>query len=91
MQTVWARAYRGQKTIESQTGQCNDFDLEAVKNTVRQICEELDISQPVWLRKHQNDIINFRRTTFKPGDFIESVRFDRFEIEIYEEPVFFRV
>ena len=47
------------------------------------LCLELDLSRPVILSKHLREINEFSRVVFRPDDFIESVDFDKFEIEIY--------
>ncbi|MEL7610104.1 MAG: hypothetical protein AAGU74_11450 [Bacillota bacterium] len=44
-----------------------------------------DLSRPVMLSKHLKELEQFGRTVFKPADFMESVDFDRFEIEIVPE------
>ncbi|MDO5112478.1 MAG: hypothetical protein Q4E65_09245 [Clostridia bacterium] len=49
------------------------------------LCEALDLSRPVILKKHLHDIRKFSRTSFKPDDFMESVHFDRFDMEIFPE------
>ncbi len=49
------------------------------------LCRPLDLSCPVLLKKHENDLLRFSRAVFKPDDFLESVSFDRFEIEILPE------
>lgn len=45
----------------------------------------LDLSRPVILQKHIRELLSFSRTVFKPADFMESVSFDKFEIEIFPE------
>ena len=47
------------------------------------LCQELDLSRPLMLKKHLKEIEEFSRVVFLPSDFIESVDFDRFEIEIF--------
>ncbi len=49
------------------------------------LCEALDLSRPVILKKHLHDIRQFSRATFKPDDFMEPVQFDRFDMEIFPE------
>ena len=47
------------------------------------LCQELDLSRPLMLKKHFKEIEEFSRVVFLPSDFIEPVDFDRFEIEIF--------
>jgi len=47
------------------------------------LCQKLDLSRPLMLKKHLKEIDEFSRVVFLPSDFIESVDFDRFEVEIF--------
>lgn len=47
------------------------------------VCQELDLAQPVVLKKHLNEIAGFARVTFKPTDFMEPVEFDKLDIELF--------
>lgn len=46
------------------------------------LCSHLDLGKPIVCDKHINEIRLFGRTVFYPDDFIESVDFDTFEVEI---------
>lgn len=46
------------------------------------LCKELDISVPLWLKRNTTEFAKFRRTSFTKEQFIESVKFDRFEIKL---------
>ncbi len=50
---------------------------------LHEVCQELDLAQPVVLKKHLNEIAGFSRVTFKPSDFMETVDFDRLDIELF--------
>jgi hypothetical protein len=54
---------------------------DGFKAALASFCNEFDLSKPVLLEKHLNEINSFNRTVFYPDDFIESVAFDSFEIE----------
>ena len=60
-------------------------DIEGWSVLLHELCQDLDLCRPVILRKHANDLKQFSRVVFKPADFIESVDFDEFEIEIIPE------
>ena len=47
--------------------------------------KELDLACPVLLKKHLYELDRFSRTVFSPSDFMESVPFDRLELEIIDE------
>lgn len=44
-------------------------------------CHKLDIAKPMWLEKNQREWENFGQTRFLPDAFLESVPFERLEIE----------
>ena len=60
-------------------------DMEGWSVLLHELCQDLDLCRPVILRKHVNDLKQFSRVVFKPADFIESVDFDEFELEILSE------
>ena len=67
------------------------FDLEKPSDTegwnpvLIELCKPLDLARPVMLDKHVRELERFGRTAFLPNDFMESVSFDRFEIELFPE------
>lgn len=46
------------------------------------VCEHFDLTKPIMVQKHTNEIEQFNRTIFYPDDFIEDVPFDTLEVEI---------
>ena len=50
------------------------------------LVEVLDCPRPVLLRKHEKEWDDYGRTTFRPGDFIEPVEFDRLELDAMRTP-----
>lgn len=60
-------------------------DMEGWSSLLHELCQDLDLCRPLVLRKHVNDLARFSRVVFKPADFIESVDFDEFEIEVLSE------
>lgn len=60
-------------------------DMEGWSSLLHELCQDLDLCRPVVLRKHVNDLARFSRVVFKPADFIESVDFDEFEIQVLSE------
>ena len=51
------------------------------------LCMKLDIPHPVVLRKHHEEFARFFRTRFAIDDFIESVHFKYFEVELLRDRV----
>ena len=46
------------------------------------LCKEFDISVPLWLKRNTTEFARYHRTSFTKDQFIDSVKFDRFEIRI---------
>lgn len=59
------------------------YDVEDWGEPFTKLCRELDIARPVILKKHTRDLREFSHTTFYPADFMEQVRFDKFEVELF--------
>ncbi len=55
------------------------------KDVLVELCKTLDLPAPIWLSKHESEYARFRRTSFKPEHFIESVEFDAMEIEFLDD------
>lgn len=47
-----------------------------------EVCKQLDIQVPLWLRKNTSEFASYRRTFFTCDQFIDKVNFDRFEIRV---------
>jgi len=50
--------------------------------SLMKVCEHFDLTKPIMVKKHYNEIERFNRTIFYADDFIESVNFDTLEVEI---------
>ncbi|MEI3424981.1 MAG: hypothetical protein V8Q85_07965 [Christensenellales bacterium] len=46
---------------------------------------KLDLSRPVLLKKHLNELNTFRHTAFLPSDFMEGVDFSKFTLQLFPE------
>lgn len=60
-------------------------DAEGWSRLIADIVKPLDLASPVLLNKHVQEFERFNRTWFTQADFIESISFDRFELEIFPE------
>ena len=81
---IWGKVLKNdhitkQKTIEIDASKCTFFDM------LKEMCVGLNIPTPVLLDKHVYDFNMFSFCTFKPDDFIEVVKFDRFEVRHIEK------
>lgn len=60
-------------------------EAEEWGGVLSELCKPLDLSRPVVLQKHANELERFGTTSFSERDFMESIDFDRLELEIYPE------
>ncbi len=60
-------------------------DVDGWQEIIGELCRALHESRPVILNKHAEQLSRFSRTAFLPQDFIESVAFDKMEVEIFPE------
>ena len=79
---LWVRVIRKNKIIESRTAPCT---YETWQQALDDICHGLDISRPVILPRHERDWEQFGLTHFLPEHFLESVHFDKLELQ-YIDP-----
>ena len=78
---IWGKVIVKEKIAKSKTVLVDEtkttfFDM------LRDVCEKLNISTPVLLDKHVYDFNLFHVTIFKPDDFIDSVNFDSFVLQL---------
>ena len=85
---IWAKVLQDQRIMREavrEFASARPSDMEGWSSLLHELCQDLDLCRPVVLRKHVNDLARFSRVVFKPADFIESVDFDEFEIEVLSE------
>jgi len=46
------------------------------------LCKNLDIPVPIWLKKNTRELSHYKKTFFNKEQFIEEVYFDNFILEI---------
>lgn len=85
---VWA-ATRNENHILTdvviETDTIKEGTIEQWNVVIGEACRELDLARPVVLKKHRNELNSFRHTAFAEDDFMESVDFKKFTIEIFPE------
>ncbi|NLV58473.1 MAG: hypothetical protein GXY67_06845 [Clostridiales bacterium] len=74
---MWIRLMKAHKCLRDVVLECRRDDP---RNALRQALPQMDISQPLWLPRHQADWEQYSFTRFLPEHFMDSVSFDRMEI-----------
>jgi hypothetical protein len=88
MPALWCRIIKRQRitrhTTEPLTAAASLSSLAAITDTLEEACRKLDIPRPLYLTKHERDYESHGKTFFTQDHFMESVGFDRFEIELID-------
>lgn len=58
---------------------------QKVYQALDEICYELDLAKPVWLKSNQTDFIQHAGTRFTQDNFIEHIEFDYLYFHVIEE------
>ena len=58
---------------------------EAIGEMLTPVCRELDVSRPMILEKHVDELERIGRVVFRAADFVDSVSFDTMEVELVDE------
>lgn len=58
---------------------------EKLKQGLEALCYHFDIGRPMWLSDNYKEFGQLGKTSFYEHHFVESISFDRFEIEIIED------
>lgn len=83
---VWGRVRRNNKTVAEcviEIAEKSSAEIQDWSEPIGEICHELDLSRPIILEKHISDFNKFSHAHFNPTDFVEPVKFDRLEIELF--------
>ena len=75
---LWVRTIRHHRMDKQVVEPC-------LREALAEACHKLDISRPLWLDKNQREWDEFGQTRFLPDSFMDSVDFERLEIE-YIDP-----
>lgn len=87
MYKLWAKKIKSNKIIDSiVVKNKEDISLEQKRDKcLKEICKKLDISVPVWLKKHDFEFSQFKYVIFYSQDFIDEIDFDKLEIELIDD------
>ena len=82
MARLWLKVMKNHRIAAQYLAPCAQNEE---KDTLVELCKQADLPCPIWLRKHESEYAQFRRTVFLPEHFIEEVSFDRMEIEYLDD------
>ena len=84
---LWGKLINNNKILSQHVVVVNeavDYE-EELKNCLIELCYHFDIQKPYWLRKNLIEYNKIKKTSFTQDNFIEEIKFERFEIEVLEE------
>ena len=82
MSRLWIRLIRHHRIMRQETVDC---PWGGQNDALREACHAMDVPAPIWLSKNENEFEQFRRTAFIADNFVETVSFDRMEIEFLDD------
>lgn len=81
-QGIWVKLIRHGKITHSHVEPC---EPDAWEQALTEACRRLDVPKPVVMPRHERDYAQFHQARFLPDHFMETVPFDRMEVE-YIDP-----
>lgn len=88
---LWAKIWTENRLIKD-TVICNDDPTlnrtKKVFQAIDSICEEFNLSKPIWLDATIEDFKRHDKTRFTKDNFIDEIDFDYLEIHVIEEDDF---
>lgn len=85
---IWAKIWKGNRMLRDMVV-CNDNVQMTRTNKIfaalDEICNEFDLSKPIWLDATVADFKKHDRTRFTQDNFIDKIEFDFLEIHVIEE------
>ena len=85
---VWGRTFKSNKMLQSTTIELvipDETRTHKVFMALEKICEEFDLSNPIWLDSNINEFKRIARTRFYADSFVESIDFDYLDFYVIEE------
>lgn len=85
---MWGKLWKDNHLLKDMVAYNSDYSMSRtamVFQAVEEICQEFDLSQPIWLDANVREFKRHDRTRFTRDSFIESIDFDYLEIHVIEE------
>lgn len=74
---LWVRLMKRHRVEKDALIECEHDEAE---EALRELLPKLDLSQPMWLPRHQQDWAEYSLTRFLPEHFVDNVGFDYMEV-----------
>lgn len=84
---LWGKIIKNSKIVAHEEFTCDEeIDYqEQLKKCIKELCYKMDLQKPFWLPKNLEEYNRTKKTSFIQDNFVEEIKFDRFEIQVLEE------
>ena len=85
MEKLYCKTVNNDKILQDKVLEVEDFDKDNFFNVIAYVCEQMDLSTPVILNKHYEQMVKFNHSVFLANEFLEDVDFKRFIVERFDD------
>ena len=82
---LFSRTVNNDKILKDSVVEIEEITHDNFFKVISTICEGLDLSTPVVLDKHYKQMMKFNHCEFLANEFLESVDFKKFIVEIIDD------
>lgn len=84
---LWGKIFKDNKMLRDTVicNESNDTRTHKIFHALDEICQEFDLSKPIWLDSTVKDFQKHAKTRFYQDNFMDAIEFDYLEIHIIEE------
>ncbi len=85
---IWGKIIKDTRFVDDQVLSIDNMDLskaQKIQEAIDEFSKYFDLERPHWFDKNTKELAMFSKTSFHADQFIESIEFDYFEIEIIED------
>ena len=84
---LWGKMFKDNKMLRDTVicDESNDTRTHKIFHALDEICQEFDLSKPIWLDSTVKDFQKHAKTRFYQDNFMDTIEFDYLEIHIIEE------
>lgn len=84
---MWAREFKNNRMLKDTVivDDTEDTRTHKVFNAIDKICEEFDLSRPIWLDSNVDEFKKCAKARFRSDSFIDDIDFDFLEVQVIEE------
>ncbi len=84
---LWAKEFKDNRMLRDTViiDQSSDTRTHKIFGALEKVCQEFDLSNPIWLEKTVSEFKRHSKARFTQDNFIETIEFDYLEIQVIEE------